>query len=259
MNNDAELYSSYDHGQKVDVNYFLSTYWNLLKWKNNENVLDVGAATGDVTTEILLPRLPTNLKKIVGVDIAENLVSFANHKFKHVSKADFVVLDIGCRTVPEEFYEYFDHIFSFNCLNWVPKERHEQALSNMYDMLQPGGQLFLTIVSDNAIYDIYENMALEKKWKRFFTTVEDYVSIYHHSVDPARKLVDFLKKVGFVIDACKLEDRTWTYPTLPYYKKWVKSISPFVKYLPEDQVCDYIEEYCKETRKHKKFTVENDG
>jgi hypothetical protein len=96
--------------------------------------------------------------------------------------------------------------------------RHEQALSNMYDMLQPGGQLFLTIVSDNAIYDIYENMAREKKWKRFFTTVEDYVSIYHHSVDPERKLIDFLKKVGFVIDACKLEDRTWTYPTLPYYK-----------------------------------------
>jgi hypothetical protein len=75
MNNDAELYSSYDHGQKVDVNYFLSTYWNLLKWKNNENVLYVGAATGDVTTEILLPRLPTNLKKIVGVDILENVVS----------------------------------------------------------------------------------------------------------------------------------------------------------------------------------------
>jgi protein-L-isoaspartate O-methyltransferase len=123
MNNDAELYSSYDHGQKVDVNYFLSTYWNLLKWKNNENVLYVGAATGDVTTEILLPRLPTNLKKIVGVDIVENLVSFAKRKFKHVSKANFVVLDIGCRTVPEEFYEHFDHIFSFNCLNWVPKER----------------------------------------------------------------------------------------------------------------------------------------
>jgi SAM-dependent methyltransferase len=275
MNNDAQLYSSHDHEQKVDVNYFLSTYWNLLKWKNNENVLDVGAATGDVTTEILLPRLPTDLKKIVGVDIEEDLVSFAKRKFKHVSKADFVVLDIASSTVPEQFYEHFGHIFSFNCLNWVPKERHEQAMRNIYDMLQPSGQLFAAIVSNIAIYDIYENMARENKWQRFFTTVEDYVSIYHHSADPARKLVDFLKKVGFVIDACKIEDRTRTFPTLLYYKSekkkslliqltqrlsdWAKSVNPFVKYLPEDQVYDYIEDFCKESRKHEIYTIEDDG
>jgi hypothetical protein len=96
--------------------------------------------------------------------------------------------------------------------------RHEQAMRNIYDMLQPGGQLFAAIVSNIAIYDIYENMARENKWQRFFTTVENYVSIYHHSADPARKLVDFLKKVGFVIDACKIEDRTRTFPTLLYYK-----------------------------------------
>lgn len=81
----------------------------------------------------------------------------------------------------------------------------------MYDMLNPGGQLFLSIIANTAVYDVYENMARMEKWSRFSANVKDYVSIYHHLNNPQKKLENFLEKAGFVIELCKTEDRYYTY------------------------------------------------
>jgi hypothetical protein len=40
-------------------------------------------------------------------------------------------------------------------------------------MLKPGGQLLVTIISTAAMFDIYENMARDKKWSPFLTNVQD--------------------------------------------------------------------------------------
>lgn len=124
MNNDAFLYSNHDELQRIDADHILTTFSNLLKWKNSENVLDVGSADGGITTEILMPNLPKDFKKLVGVDIAEKMVAFANNNSKNNPKVEFHVLDITCSKVPSEFRHHFDHVFSFYCLNWIPEERY---------------------------------------------------------------------------------------------------------------------------------------
>jgi juvenile hormone acid methyltransferase len=124
MNNDAFLYSNHDELQRIDADHILTTFSNLLKWKNSENVLDVGSADGGITTEILMPNLPKDFKKLVGVDIAEKMVAFANNNSKNNPKVEFHVLDITCPKLPTEFRHHFDHVFSFYCLNWIPEERY---------------------------------------------------------------------------------------------------------------------------------------
>jgi juvenile hormone acid methyltransferase len=258
--NDTVLYSSNNASQRTDTVYALTVCANLLKWKNNEDVLDVGTGDGGVTSDILLPRLPEDLKKLVCLDVSEKMVEFTRGTLKHNSKAEFVQMDIATKEIPSELFERFDHIFSFNCLHWVPRDKHLQALKNMHKMLKPGGQLLVTIISTAAMFDIYENMARDKKWSPFLTNVQDYISMYHESEDPPGKLESYLTQVGFVTHLCQQEDRVHTYSGLSSFWSWAKAINPFVRNLQNNLQESYFQDYFKELRKHDKvmFEVEND-
>lgn len=118
------LYSQSHDLQKTDASYILEKYFRLVRWDKEEEsvVLDVGCGDGDVTTHLLLPILPKNLKKLVATDVSENMLDFARIKCKN-SKVSFHQLDIGTKQIPNYFEENFDHIFSFYCLHWVQNQR----------------------------------------------------------------------------------------------------------------------------------------
>jgi hypothetical protein len=67
----------------------------------------------------------------------------------------------------------------------------------MYDMLNPGGQLFLTIIANTAVYDVYENMARMEKWSRFSANVKDYVSIISPFEQSAKEVGKLLGESWF--------------------------------------------------------------
>ncbi|CAH1370261.1 unnamed protein product [Tenebrio molitor] len=259
MNDNAALYSTHNHLQRTDANYALGTYSNLIKFQNDETVLDVGSAGGDLTSDILIPRLPPNFEKVIGLDISDNMVNFANNRYRSNPRVSFSQMDISSKSLPSEFRENFDHIFSFYCLNWVPERRHHQAMKNMYDMLKPGGQIFVTIIANTPIFDVHENMAKMNKWKPFLTNVEDYISVYYHTEEPRRKLEGYLERVGFLTDLCQVEERSYTYPSLQYFWKWAEAINPFVNDLPKSKLGSYIQDYINELRKHNLVTFETDG
>lgn len=121
--NNASLYSTSNSLQKNDAIYVIENYFHLLKWGNNENILDVGSGDGGVTLELLLPKLPNNFNQLVGTDLCEEMVTFAKKQAAHNSKINFLKMDIGSVEVSVDFYEYFNHIFSFYCLHWVADQR----------------------------------------------------------------------------------------------------------------------------------------
>jgi juvenile hormone acid methyltransferase len=127
--NDTVLYSSNNASQRTDTVYALTVCANLLKWNSNEDVLDVGTGDGGVTSDILLPRLPEDLKKLMCLDVSEKMVEFTRARLKHNSKAEFVQMDIATKEIPSELFERFDHIFSFNCLHWVPGDKFVDSLA----------------------------------------------------------------------------------------------------------------------------------
>lgn len=237
--NEASLYSKYSGLQKTDAKFVVDNYLRLVKWKSHEKILDVGSGDGDVLLEILLPGLPPDFHRLVGTDVSDDMVRHARNKCKH-SKVDFVPLDIATSSIPPEFYEYFDHIFSFYCLHWVPEQRwvstphiilfqkrgSRRAMKNMFDMLTPGGDMLLAFLASNPIYDIYENMAKSNKWAPYMHNVKKYISPYHHSEHPENELEDILKKEGFVSHLCRVEDRTYTFPSFQILSS-TSPITPF--------------------------------
>jgi juvenile hormone acid methyltransferase len=123
MNDNAALYAT---PQPLATNRRQLRSWYLLKFdkvSNDETVLDVGSAGGDLTSDILTPRLPPNFEKVIGLDISDNMVNFANNRYRSNPRVSFSQMDISSKSLPSEFRENFDHIFSFYCLNWVPERR----------------------------------------------------------------------------------------------------------------------------------------
>ncbi len=69
--NKADLYNKTNQAQRHDVRQVLQEYASQFKWRSDgcDSVLDAGCGSGDVTFNLLLPILPSNLDRVVGVDI----------------------------------------------------------------------------------------------------------------------------------------------------------------------------------------------
>lgn len=119
--NNAELYEKNNTLQKRDALQCLQEYENKIKWKNLDAIIDIGCGDGGVTTDVLKRFIPSNYKKVIGVDISQKMVQFAN-KHHGDKRTVFRVMDIE-NILPKDLKECFDHAFSFYTLHWVRDQK----------------------------------------------------------------------------------------------------------------------------------------
>jgi juvenile hormone acid methyltransferase len=128
--NDAKLYATSCHDfTGRDVAKVLSEYINSMSWKTGDRVLDVGCGPGNVTTQVLLPRLPDDFGLLVGADISPNMIQYANETYTH-SKLKFTEFDLAkdIGNTTELRASDFDKIFSFFVLHLIPDHRYYWAI-----------------------------------------------------------------------------------------------------------------------------------
>ncbi|KAF2903031.1 hypothetical protein ILUMI_03149 [Ignelater luminosus] len=246
--NQAFLYSKYNGLQKNDATFVLKNYFRLVQWKKdgNDAILDIGCGAGDVTNDLLLPFLPKNFGKLVGVDLSEDMVEFARTRYKS-SKISFEQMNIEAEDIPVDFEEAFDHVFSFYCLHWIQDQR--KALSNILKMLRPGGDMLLTFLASNPIFEIYESLSKSGRWESYMENFKNYVSPYQYSSNPDKELKELLEEVGFQTQVCKVEERIYVYPNAAVLKKSVTAVSPFYNKIPENLQADYLSDYMTEVKR----------
>ncbi|XP_023011797.2 juvenile hormone acid O-methyltransferase [Leptinotarsa decemlineata] len=247
-----DLYSKYSDLQRSDNLFVLDNYLDVSGWKAEDAVLDVGSGDGKFLIENLYPRLPENIGKLVGSDCSEIMVNFAKERYS-VDEVEFAQLDISSQELPPNFENGFDHIFSFYTLHWVREQR--QTYDNMYKILKPGGDMLLTFLASNGIYDIYLNMAKNKRWKPY--SKKEYIAPFHGMKNPEKQLEKLLKKSGFKCNVCKVENRLFAFRNLDSFRKSVIAVNPIIPNLPPEDVSDYMDDYVKEARGLTKITIEN--
>lgn len=115
--NNAELYEKNNTLQKRDALQCLQEYGKKIKWKNLDAIIDIGCGDGGVTTDVLKRFIPSNFKKVIGVDISEKMVQFAN-KHHGDERTIFRVMDIE-NILSKHLRRTFDHAFSFYTLHWI--------------------------------------------------------------------------------------------------------------------------------------------
>lgn len=124
--NQPKLYSKHNSLQTTDNIYVIEKFLDLIQWKNCNNesqrALDIGCGDGYTTSEILLPKLPKSLRKLVGCDISDKMVKFAKQTCTN-ARLDFRQLDVTDEHVEQEFMDGFDYVFSFYCLHWIPDQQ----------------------------------------------------------------------------------------------------------------------------------------
>lgn len=110
----------------------LKTIIEITGVKTNSTILDVGTGTG-VLIKFLLTTSPA---KIVGVDIAENMITVAKEKYHNEPKVEFRVADIM------EFNQKgFDYIFLYSV--YPHFDDQDELFSHLAALLNEGGKIVI--------------------------------------------------------------------------------------------------------------------
>lgn len=202
MNNPVLFRQTNIGSRKVRVK-FLEEFKSIINWRSDgkDSLLDIGCAGGDITTENIQKIMPKTFTRLVGVDINENMVKYANTAFGN-SKISFAVLDIGgdVSNFSRE-NEPFDHITSLNCLHLVPDQK--LAIENMYKLLSPKGNCLLYTIVESPNFCAYKRMI--NQWSEYMYDADDFVPYFYKRINPAYMLKKLLKNAGF--KECIVEQR----------------------------------------------------
>jgi demethylmenaquinone methyltransferase/2-methoxy-6-polyprenyl-1,4-benzoquinol methylase len=164
-----------------------------------EIILDVATGTGDLAIE--LSKLP--VKKIIGIDIAEDMLEVAKKKVARKGLEHTIVLEPGDAENIRFESNYFDAItVAFGVRNY---EHLEKGLGEMYRVLKPGKKMAILEFSKPAsfpmknLYRFYFNHILPtigraiSKDPSAYTYLPQSVAVFPESDD----FLEVLRQVGF--------------------------------------------------------------
>lgn len=137
--NNAKLYNKSNPMQKRDAQEVLKEFSHIFEMKSDGTgltLLDIGCGAGDVLVEVILPKLPSDLIEVIGVDISKEMIKYASEKYRN-KFLKFLKVDIESdflsskttfkRTAPtlgQLKPESFNFITSLFCLHWIQNQRY---------------------------------------------------------------------------------------------------------------------------------------
>ncbi|XP_028133148.1 juvenile hormone acid O-methyltransferase [Diabrotica virgifera virgifera] len=249
-----ELYNQCNNLTVSTTKDHLAKYKGLIKWKNEESIMELGVGDGNCSMYCLQPFLPSRYKEFVAMDISEAMLEYAKNNI-NLPNARFVQCDVGSEEIDDEFIEKFDHIFSFYCIHMI--ENISEAFKNLYKMLKPGGQMFLTVMeyslADMAFHKLSEVPRWEKYGKR--TTV----SPFYYSESPKEEYIKLLQTAGFKNYVLETERIDFELGGEDMWQKLCIAINPLLPKIAAEELEDYKLEYLNQLRKSTSFSFKNNN
>ncbi|CAL1678265.1 unnamed protein product [Lasius platythorax] len=194
-----EQYVSFDNICKNNASHIINEFAKDLK-NISGKCMDIGCGPGDITRDVLLPVLNSKAT-MIGTDIMEDMVEYANKTYGDKERLEFEVLDIQTKKLPEKYISKFDHIFSFHALQWCYDIR--QTFENIYCMLRPGKtMLILSIAQQAPLFESLETMAQDMRYASYMGDKKKYVGSFHYSARPREDLKELLEDIGFQVHHC---------------------------------------------------------
>ncbi|CAH4029300.1 unnamed protein product [Pieris brassicae] len=205
----------------------------------DSTILDIGCGDGGLTSKIFKEIIP-NCKTMIGCDISEDMIRFANEHYAS-ERINFTTLNIEGE-LPDQLRERFHHVISFFALNWC--HRQETAFQNIYDILRDQGSCFAIIAERVSLFDAYRNLAKVEKWKPWLIDVERYISPYHDSQDSRKEMEHLLGKVGFTVTKLEHKILVHDFENQENLKSALMSVVPFK--IPDELYDDFFIHLSKE-------------
>ncbi|XP_055691293.1 juvenile hormone acid O-methyltransferase-like [Lutzomyia longipalpis] len=219
---------------------FIGKLSELVKWRPNGSILEVGCGTGDATLKYICPELPEDFSKLVCTDISEEMVEETEKLFAKEPKISSNVLDIT-RDLQASEKNQFDHIISLECLMWVTNQ--QKAFQNLYDFLKPGGSCFLIFVRRTTFCEVIFELSARPKWRKFVPKVKEmYPYPYRHDPNPVKTITELMESIGFVNVKVEMRESKFLFRSKEEFLGFVKALpNPLDQMTLEEQ-----DEYLKE-------------
>lgn len=101
----------------------LEKFGSLLKWNNyQEDILEVGCATGLISSTVLYPYIKDRVRKLISVDKRQCMIDFAKEHHQ-VENIEYRLMDVmRCEDV-EKMKNRFDRIFVPLVAHWMPDNK----------------------------------------------------------------------------------------------------------------------------------------
>nr|WOK42673.1 farnesoic acid O-methyltransferase [Diaphanosoma celebensis] len=241
-----ELYSRANSMQRRDNELVIAKYWDRFDWSERDDILDFGCGDGDTTRRLLVDRIP-RFMRLVGVDISEEMIDFAQ-RHNGNPRLEFRVLDIADDAQVDAMVPpTFDKIFSFYCVHWV---RHQRKLmESLHKMAKAGSQLLLLFAGYHPFATVWERMAQGTRWSEYMKDVKNFMSIYHHVSKPAETFSEICCSAGFQVVECEEFETSYTYQSAQHANDALVAVSPFISRIPADLLDSYIADQLSEFQK----------
>ena len=177
---------------------------NLLRSENPKKILDVATGTGDFAIE----SLKINPEKVVGVDIADNMLSIGRRKIRKKGLEDKIELVHGdSENLPFHDNKFDAIIVSFGVRNF---ENLEKGLADMHRVLKANGTVVVlefskpSIFPFKQVYNLYFNFILPligkiiSKDQSAYKYLPDSVNAF----PDGEEFINILNNIGFKETKC---------------------------------------------------------
>ncbi|KAG1674780.1 Juvenile hormone acid O-methyltransferase [Nymphon striatum] len=223
--------------------------------KENVMVMDIGCGSGNITNEVLFNILNENfnLKKIIGTDVNEEMIEFANERYLQ-NKLEFRTMDICTRELPEALEGKFDLVTAFSSFHWFPDQK--LALKNIRRLLKPNGEIFLMFSTGSILWNTYKRMKENPKWKPYIQNVSTTVD---NCFTSSGDYFEFIRAENFSIRSLRFEKHTYRYENEDETRRSIEHVSHFKETIPEhlwsELMDDNFEVYKELLRTQKEYNA----
>jgi demethylmenaquinone methyltransferase/2-methoxy-6-polyprenyl-1,4-benzoquinol methylase len=200
FNNIAHRYDFLNHFLSAGIDYsWRRKAINIIGKNHPKTILDVATGTGDLA----IAALKIKPEKIIGIDIAADMVEVGINKIKKKKLQDIIQLQTGDSENLDFPNETFDAVMvAFGVRNF---ENLQKGLSEMHRVLKPSGQVLILEFSQPSkfpvkqFYNFYFRYILPFLGKTIsgdksaYTYLHDSVEVFPYGKD----FMKILKETGF--------------------------------------------------------------
>uniref|UniRef100_A0A023F6M8 Putative farnesoic acid o-methyltransferase n=1 Tax=Triatoma infestans TaxID=30076 RepID=A0A023F6M8_TRIIF len=236
---DAETYHKFTLLSCAGAKEVLIYVKDKLTWNENENILDIGCGTGDITVNVITEYVPSD-SKIIGADISDEMIKFAENLHSH-PRITFKRMDILDDNLWTSWNKgQFSKIMNFYLMQRIKDSR--KAYSNMYNLIQPGDEVLMMFPIKQDLDKIGPYLARMSKYSKYAEELSKITVHFTPREDHVSYNCDLLESLGFDLILCKEKVVSCEVPSVNFIIELYGLITTLSQILPQDLFQEALED-----------------